>query len=103
MSDHESLTPLGFDPFEGDFGSQGDRTLKDKMVTARVHQNCFHCNQTIVPGERHRSRVDLADGTFMKFRWCAGCCAAMILEMTGDDSETQFPFERRHALYAARR
>ena len=70
---------LAHDPFQGDFGSLGDRTLRDKMVIARKAAECHDCGQTIQPGERIRSRTDIVDGEMMSFRWCQLCCAAMAM------------------------
>ena len=68
---------LAYDPFQGDFGNSDDRTLKDKMVTARKGGECHMCAGNIVPGERIRSRSDIFDGQMMYFRWCNACCRAM--------------------------
>lgn len=74
---------LATDPFAGDFGSPGDRTLKDKMATARKAGECQDCGQEIQPGERIRIRTDIFDGDLMSFRWCQLCCEAMAI--SGDD------------------
>lgn len=74
---------LATDPFAGDFGSPGDRTLKDKMGTARKAGECQDCGQMIQPGERIRLRTDIFDGELMSFRWCQLCCEAMAI--SGDD------------------
>jgi hypothetical protein len=74
---------LATDPFAGDFGDPGDRTLRDKMVSARKPAECHDCAQTIQPGERIRSRTDVADGEMMSFKWCRLCCEAM--ELSGED------------------
>lgn len=68
---------LAYNPFEGDFGEPGDRTLKDKIVTARKPGPCHICGSEIKPGERVRSRVDVCGGELMSFRWCQECCVAM--------------------------
>lgn len=68
---------LQTNPFEGDFGEVGDRTLKDKMVTARKATVCHDCAQAINPGDRIRSRTDIASGEMMSFRWCPLCREAM--------------------------
>lgn len=70
---------LATDPFAGDFGSPGDRTLKDKMGNARKAGPCQDCGQTIQPGERIRLRTDIFDGEMMSFRWCQLCCEAMAI------------------------
>lgn len=86
MDSKRNLEILAFDPFAGDFGDQGDRTLSDKMVRAAKPHSCFHCKGPIVVGEAHRSRSDITDGDLMSFRWCAACCMAM----TADDSVSAY-------------
>jgi hypothetical protein len=73
---------LAANPFEGDFGAPGDRTLKDRLGVARKAGPCHDCRQTIQPGERVRMRSDICDGELMSFRWCALCCSAMALSWT---------------------
>ncbi|MGL4576888.1 MAG: hypothetical protein ACRCV9_19025 [Burkholderiaceae bacterium] len=68
---------LDFDPFQGDFGSPGDRVLKNKMGFARKAGECQNCAQEIQPGERVRIMNAVFDGDLMSYRWCALCCAAM--------------------------
>jgi hypothetical protein len=69
---------LQTNPFEGDFGSPGDRVLKDKIVTARKVGICGMCRQDIMSGERVRSLTAVFDGALMSYRWCSNCCAAMV-------------------------
>lgn len=68
---------LRFNPFEGDRGSPGDKTLEDKMVTARKGGPCHICPEPITPGMRIRVLKGVYDGEFMAFRWCQPCCEAM--------------------------
>jgi hypothetical protein len=68
---------LHTDPFEGDFGSPGDRTLSDKIAIARTGGECHECAQDIKPGELIRRRTDITEGSIATYRWCALCCAAM--------------------------
>jgi len=77
---------LATDPFAGDFGDPGDRTLFDKIVrAAKPHPSaCHDCAGDIAKGERHRSRSDVADGDLMSFRWCAECCAAQAASWEDD-------------------
>lgn len=70
---------LAHDPFAGDFGDQGDRTLSDKIVTARKGGICHDCAEEIEPGTRIRARTDVVDGAIMRFRWCEACCTAMAV------------------------
>lgn len=91
---------LAYDPFASDFGSPGDRTLRDKMVTARRTGECHNCAQTIQTGERTRSRTDVADGEMMSFRWCQACCEAMALSWTDDGKAICARYAMRHAVQA---
>jgi hypothetical protein len=75
---------LATDPFAGDFGEVGDKTLRDKMVTARKGGICHDCCGEITPGSRVRSRADIFDGELMHFRWCEPCCRAQALSWTDD-------------------
>lgn len=84
--DDEALI-LMFDPFDGDFGDQGDRILSDKMVTGRKPHTCSHCDGPIAVGERHRSRTEIVDGDMMSHRWCATCCGLMARIVGGRDPE----------------
>lgn len=68
---------LSYDPFEGDFGGPGDRTLTDKMVTARKARACHLCCQDIKPKMRIRVLSAILDGDLMSFAWCEECCKAM--------------------------
>lgn len=89
---------LDFDPFEGDFGGPGDRTFHDRLVIARKEYECSHCGGVICVGDRHRSRVDKADGEIVKFRWCPACCAAMA--ECEADAQTEGAWDRREAFEA---
>lgn len=75
---------LKVNPFEGDFGSPGDRVLKDKIGTARKGGTCGMCCQEITPGERVRLLAAVFDGTLMNYRWCSACCGAMAASWTDD-------------------
>lgn len=85
---------LAFDPFAGDFGGSGesDAILKDKIVQGRKAHTCSHCGEEIAPKAEHRVRVEIFDGEFMSFRWCAACCHAMNLFSFENDFQT---FENR--------
>ena len=79
-----ALTPkqkqdcLTVDPFAGDFGGPGDRTLRNQMVTARVpHAECSCCLGPIAVGERTRVQIEFFDGSMQDYRWCSECCWAM--------------------------
>ena len=102
---HPPITPMDYEPFDGDAGGPGDRVFSDSMVKARKQYECFHCGGGIVIGELHRSRYEKSDGEMMKFRWCAECCAAMVAEVEAEYSENEmedlYPFTHRHNLKRA--
>jgi hypothetical protein len=105
MADSPQFSPLDFNPFEGDFGSPGDRTLSDRMMKARKPHACTHCAGPIAVGESYRRRCDIEDDEMMLAKWCALCCAAMVEELNlmhgsddvdeDDSAEDRFPFEER--------
>lgn len=88
---------LACDPFEGDFGEPGDRTLKDKIIKVRKPGPCHLCDQEIKKKELARSRTDIFDGELMSFRWCSLCCEAMALSWTdnGDAYEARAALAKR--------
>lgn len=89
MSDDEKT--LAFDPFQGDFGDQGDKVLKDKIGIARKAGDCNDCAQPIHPGDRVRLMTARFDGQLMNYRWCSLCCDAMAKydDDGGDAYETR--------------
>lgn len=91
---------LDFDPFEGDFGEPGDSILANKMVTARKPGPCSHCKQKIQKGERVRSMA-AKFGNFMRYRWCAACCDAMVAA-DDDSDDSADPWEAWEARAALR-
>lgn len=97
MTDDEKT--LAFDPFQGDFGSQDDRVLKNKMGNARKAGECHDCAQQIKPGELVRLMTARFDGELMSYRWCALCCAAMA-KYEDDNGEA---YQARCALRSAAR
>lgn len=80
---------ISFDPFEGDFGEVGDKTLSDKIVKGRKVHACFHCRKQIIAGELHRSRTDISSGEMLSYRWCYECCVLMakIETDSGEDGD----------------
>ena len=68
---------LACNPFEGDFGEPGDRTLVEKIVTLRRPRKCALCGQMSVKGTRCRVNVEIFDGKLMSYTWCEECCSAM--------------------------
>ena len=79
MTTFDERACLQVNPFEGDFGSPGDRVLKDKIGTARKCGTCGMCRQEIQQGERVRLLAAIFDGQMMSYRWCSACCAAMAV------------------------
>ena len=79
---------LDFDPFEGDFGEQGDTVITNKMVNAAKEHKCCHCKCTITKGERHRCQTGKYDGELMTHRWCAACCQLMACIAASDDQSS---------------
>lgn len=93
---------LALNPFDGDFGGAGrnDGVLSDKIVTARSSGDCHTCAGSIVPSTRVRRRVEVYDGTFMRFSWCTECCTAMALAHDGAkdlDDRIRLGYQRRLA------
>ena len=68
---------LSYDPFQGDFGDQGDYIFKDRLVIARKQFQCVHCCGTILPRQLNRYLVARFDGQMRTYRWCSTCCDAM--------------------------
>lgn len=82
MTETQENDCLKCNPFEGDFGSPGDKVLKDKIVTARKGGTCGMCLQEIQPGERARTLAAIFDGAMRHYRWCEKCCEAMAASWT---------------------
>jgi hypothetical protein len=81
VSGARELSPLDFNPFDGDFGDQSDVIFRDAMVKARKRYECCHCKGPIAVGELHRYQSGKIDGGLHTSRWCALCCAAMLETM----------------------
>jgi hypothetical protein len=71
---------LSTDPYAGDFGEPGDRTLVDRMSVARKPGPCHICAGTIAPGERVRRMVEVFEGEIHAARFCPDCCHAFAME-----------------------
>ena len=102
MADTDDLI-LDFDPFEGDFGTPGDKVFSNRMVIARKPGPCSHCGTEITKGERIRRQNSKFDGELMTHRWCALCCAAMASydNEVEDEASGDLPeYERRSRLAA---
>jgi len=70
---------LDCDPFEGCFGSPGDKFLENKVVVARKDNICCECGQEAAKGTHHRVMKAIFDGELHSYRWCEDCCVAMAL------------------------
>lgn len=80
---------LEFNPFEGDFGEQGDRVLSDKVVKARKERKCSHCSSLIQKGDYVRSMSAKFDGELMSYAWCSECCDLMHAIVISEDSDDE--------------
>lgn len=89
---------LQYDPFSADFGSPSDKTLSDKMVTARKGGECHHCGQSVQPGTRIRAMSAVIDGTLHSHRWCNACCEAMAASWYDDGAALDARFALRGYL-----
>ena len=73
-------------PFDGDY-SDGERTLSDKMVTARKSHHCHGvgeaCERGVVKGDRSRALVEVNRGDCRTYRWCEPCCQELALSILG--------------------
>lgn len=73
---------LACNPFEGDFGDPGDKTLSKKIVTLRKSRECNLCGNTAKAGTRCRVQVELFAGKLEPYTWCEECCSAMAQSLT---------------------
>jgi hypothetical protein len=77
------MTDLGraleYNPFEGDFGDPGDRSLRDKIVNFRKAGGCHICGRDVKPGTLGRSLTMLwvSDRAVRTYRYCTACTEAM--------------------------
>jgi len=72
MSEKEIIA-LECDPFDGDFGQQEDRILKDKIVTTRINHKCSLCSEAIKAGQRARAMTAIFDSNLMRYYWHIKC------------------------------
>ena len=66
---------LSFDPFEGDFGTPGDKVFTNRMVIARKPGPCSHCDMEIAKGERVRRQTSKFDGDLAGLSELVDCTA----------------------------
>lgn len=76
---------LKYNPFDGDFGDVGDRTLHDKIVCFRKPRRCHCCGKDVKPGTQGRSLTMLwmSDGP-MSYAYCHECTEAQAKSWTDD-------------------
>lgn len=106
MNKEQLESALCFNPFEGDFGSCGDRTLKDKIVKFRKPHLCHICDGHIKAGEFGRNLVEVFEGDIGSFYFCHECCVAMSKSVDGDDDDDEdccAEIDRRYQLGSERR
>lgn len=80
---------LEFDPFEGDFGDQGDLVLSDKVVKVRKERTCSHCGSLVKIGEYARSMSAKFDGELMSYTWCTECINLMHSIVVSEESDDE--------------
>lgn len=109
MNKEQLESSLYFNPFEGDFGEPGDRTLKDKIVKFRKPHVCHICDGDIKVGELGRNLVEVFDGDIGSFYFCHDCCVAMSESVDGDEDQDEdedeeiCEIDRRYKLGEERR
>ena len=91
--------------FEGDYGSQGDRCIENKMVTTnKKHEKACHiCEGDIEIGEQSRVEKNVFDGEFMSYRVCQKCCEAISFDYENDcelkiNKRYQIGYRIRHKI-----
>lgn len=105
MSTQLLESALYFNPFEGDFGSCSDRTLKNKIVKFRKPHVCHICDAETKVGETGRNLVEIFEGEIGSFYFCQECCVAMAKSVDGDDDgdDDCEEIDRRYELGNERR
>lgn len=70
---------LNYNLFDGDFGNQDDKVLKNKIVTTRKkHEKACHiCMGDILKFELSRVETDIFEGKIETYRVCHKCCEAI--------------------------
>lgn len=98
---NESIV-LSHNLFDGDFGSQDDITLENKIVTTRKkHKNACHiCWSDIEMGERSRVEKDIFEGKLESYRVCQKCCEAISYDYENNcedklDKRYKIGYEKR--------
>ena len=88
---------LDVNPFEGEFGDPGDKTLSKKIVTLRKPRECNLCGQTAKVETRCRVQVEVFAEKLESYTWCEECCSAMAESWTDQGRA----LERRASLNKA--
>jgi len=84
LTAEEEQACLDLNPFDGDFGCQGDITFSDRISVARTPAVCRDCAGLIQPREQQRRQEAKFDGQLRVYRWCVQCCRAMALSWDDD-------------------
>lgn len=103
MNKEQLESSLYFNPFDGDFGVPGDRTLKDKIVKFRKPHVCHICDADIKAGELGRNLVEVFYGDIGSFYFCPECCVAMAKSVDDVEDEEVCAIDRRYELGEKRR
>ncbi len=98
MTDFDEAACLACDPFEGDFGSPGDKVFSDKIVIPRKSHECSCCTRLTDPGTKTRVITALFDGEPHQYRYCTHCCAAMAISEkdAGRAGEKRWGLRNKH-------
>ena len=89
MDKEFSKNVLEFDPFDGDFGDQGDTIFSDKVVKVRKERKCSHCCNHVQKGEYARSLSAKFDGELMNYTWCTECINLMHSIVVSEESDDE--------------
>lgn len=98
MSSFDEDACLKYYPFDGDFGSPGDKILRDKIVTTRKPTECSECLTLTQVGERTRTIVAIFDGQLMSYRFCSHCCEAFSFAFDYSTDKFIEKLEERNAV-----
>lgn len=88
---------LKYNPFDGDFGTVGDRCFSDKLVRFRKAGPCHICGFDVRPGMigRRSVRYWADDKITTTYRYCALCTEAMAASWTDDGEALDERYRQR--------
>jgi hypothetical protein len=94
---------LEYNPFDGDFGDQGDREFRDGIVKFRKAGGCHLCGNDVKPGTFGRSLTMLwvTDGV-MTYRYCTECTEAQASSWTDNGRAIDARYAERSRSTAKR-